>query len=300
MTGNKQSKSSSSRGASQPGGGAPGQKQRPGDRAAARNLSRAGTRSSGSSELGPVLGWTMVSVVIAAVVIGAAVLISQQSGNGSGAIAAPTVVTPSNIPTDGRTLGRSDAPVTVDIYGDFRCSACLVFTTGGTEQSLVDNYIATGKAKLVWHDRLIIDELSGGNTSRDAANAAFCAADQGKFWTMHDWLYANSSESSTVFTAARLSDIGKKAGLDMSKYQPCLDAGTHDAAIVAVNKVESATITSTPTLYVDGKVIGTAGRLTSYDQLKAAIDAELAKPAPTVAPSPSPTVAPSPSAAASP
>ena len=291
MTGNKMSKPSSSRGVSQPGGLAPGQKQRPGDRAAARNLSRAGTRSTGSSELGPVLGWTMVFVVIAAVVIGAAVLISQQSDNGS--INPPTVGTPTNIPTDGRTLGRADAPVTVDIYGDFRCSACLVFTTGGTEQSLVDNYIATGKAKLVWHDRLIIDEGLGGNTSRDAANAALCAADQGKFWTMHDWLYANSAETSTAFTAARLSDIGKKAGLDMSKYQPCLDAGTHDAAIVAANKVASATINSTPTLYVDGTVIGTAGRLTSYDQLKAAIDAELAKPAPTVAPSPSAAASPS-------
>ena len=293
MTGNNRSKSSSSRGVSKPGGRTPGQKQRPGDRVAARNLSRAGTHSSGSSELGPILGWTMAFVVIAAVVIGAAILISQQSGNGSGAIVAPTVVTPSNIPTDGRTLGRADAPVTVDIYGDFRCSACLVFTTGGTEQSLVDNYIATGKAKLVWHDRLIIDEGLGGNTSRDAANAAFCAADQGKFWTMHDWLYANSAETSTAFTAARLSDIGKKAGLDMSKYQPCLDAGTHDAAIVAANKVASATINSTPTLYVDGTVIGTAGRLTSYDQLKAAIDAELAKPAPTVAPSPSAAASPS-------
>ena len=230
---------------------------------------------------------------MAAVVIGAAVLISQPSGSGSSTVTAPTVVTPSNISADGRTLGQASAPVTVDIYGDFRCSACLAFTTGGTEQSLVDNYIATGKAKLVWHDRLIIDENLGGNWSRDAANAAMCAADQNKFWTMHDWLYANSAETSTAFTAARLSEIGKRAGLDMSKYQPCLDAATHDAAIVAANKVASATVNSTPTLLVDGAVVVTDGHLTTYDQLKAAIDAALAKPAPTVAPSPS--AGPSPS-----
>jgi protein-disulfide isomerase len=79
----------------------------------------------------------------------------------------------------------------------------------------------------------------------------------------------------------------------MSKYQPCLDAGTHDAAIVAANSAESATINSTPTLFVNGTVVGTNGLLTGYPQLKAAIDAALAKPAPAA--SPLPSAAPSPS-----
>ena len=264
-----------------------GGQPRPVDKATARNLARAGSHSTGSSELSPILGWTVAFVVIAAVVIGAAILISQQNSNASTTINAPTVVTPSNIATDSRTLGQAGAPVTVDIYGDFRCSACLFFTTGGPEKNLVTDYIATGKVKLVWHDRLIIDENLGGHTSRDAANAAWCAADQSKFWTMHDWLYANSAETSTAFTAARLSDIGKQAGLDMSTYQTCLDAGTHDAQITAENAAETATINSTPTLVVNG----TAAADSSYASLKAAIDAALARPAPTAAPSPS--VAPS-------
>jgi protein-disulfide isomerase len=264
-----------------------GGQQRPADKATARNLARAGSRSTGSSELGPILGWTVAFVVIAAVVIGAAVLISQQGS--SSTVSSPTVVTPSNIPTDGRTLGQAGAPVTIDIYGDFRCSACLFFTTGGPEKSLVADYIATGKAKLVWHDRLIIDENLGGNTSRDAANAAWCGADQGKFWTMHDWLYANSAETSTAFTAARLSEIGKQAGMDMSKYQPCLDAGTHDAQITAENAAEKASINSTPTLVVNGTAVADS----SYASLKAAIDAALAKPATSAAPSTSAAASPS-------
>jgi protein-disulfide isomerase len=81
----------------------------------------------------------------------------------------------------------------------------------------------------------------------------------------------------------------------MSKYQPCLDAGTHDAAIVAENKAASATINSTPTLFVNGTVVGTNGLLTGYPQLKAAIDAALAKPAPTTAPLPTAAASPSPS-----
>jgi len=296
MTANRPSKPSAPQGGRQPNGRRPGQGRR--DRSSSGKLARAGSRPSGSGEMGPLLGWSLAFVVIAAAVIGAAIYITQTHNPGTGSITAPTVVTPSNIPSSDRTLGLANAPVTIDMYGDFRCSACLEFTVGGTEQSLVQNYIATGKARLVWHDRLIIDEISGGNSSRDAANAAWCAADQGKFWTMHDWLYANSSEDASAFTMARLSEIGQDAGLDMAKFQPCLDAGTHDAAITANDKAESSSIDSTPTLYVDDKIVGVTGQVATYDQLKAAIDAALANPAPTPTPAPTPSPTPVPTSAA--
>jgi protein-disulfide isomerase len=173
--------------------------------------------------------------------------------------------------------------VTVELYGDFRCTACQAFTVGGTEQNLVTDYIATGRAKLVWHDRLVIDDGRREVASRDAANAAFCAADQGKFWTMHDWLYANQSsvEAASAFSAARLSEIGKAAGLDMTLFQPCLDQGTHDAEISAANSAELKAIDSTPTVYVNGKVVNGPGQGVSYAQIKAAIDAAPALPAPS-------------------
>ena len=150
---------------------------------------------------------------------------------------------------------------------------------------LVKNYVAPGKVKLVWKDRLIIDEIRGGTASRDAANAAFCAADQGKFWTMHDWLYANqsSSEDPAAFSPARLSDIGKAAGMDMTLFQPCLDQGTHDSDITAANKVAALTINSTPTVYVNGTAVNKPGQGVNYDMIKAAIDAALAAPAPSPA-----------------
>ena len=263
-----------------------------------RTLARAGTRTSGGSGAGAILGWSAIFVVIAAVVVGAAIVIAQNGSGGSGSstIQAPVVVTPSNIPSEGRTLGNADAKVTVAFYGDFRCTACHQFTLP-TEVNLISDYMATGKAKFVWNDRLVIDDIRRETASLAAANAAFCAADQGKFWTMHDWLFANqaSDESASAFSPSRLSEIGKQAGLDMTKYLPCLNGGTHDAAISAASSATAKTITSTPSIYVDGKFVGQVGLVPSYDEIKAAIAAALAAPAPPGTPTPGPTVVASPS-----
>lgn len=233
-------------------------------------------------------------MAVAAVVVAAAFIVSQSGGSSSGTPQPPKVVTPASVPSNGRTLGQPNAPVTVDLYGDFRCSACFGFTTGGEESDLVTNYIATGKAKLVWHDLLSIDQFRGGTASRDAANAAWCAADQGRFWTMHDWLYANDlspTESASAFTASRLSDIAKGAGLDMSKFQPCFDAGTHNADIAGEQSGTPTQATGTPSVFVAGKFVGdpAAKLIPTYQQISAAIDAALASSSPSASPGASPS-----------
>jgi protein-disulfide isomerase len=257
-------------------------------------VARAGTRGAKGGGISPLVGWTIGFSVIA---VGIVVLLIA-SNRGSANLTTPIVYTPANIVSSGRTLGNPNAPVTLDLYGDFRCTSCSGFTVG-IEASVVDEYVASGKAKLVWHDRLVIDQIGGGPASRDAANAAWCAADQGKFWVMHDWLYANQSpsEDASAFTMARLSDIGKAAGLDMSKYQPCLDQGTHNATIEADDARVRKTIAGTPTLYVNDAHVGDEGYIPTLAQIKAAIDAAL-----TATPSPTPalTASPSPPPSASP
>jgi protein-disulfide isomerase len=232
--------------------------------------------------------WSVVGVVVAAVVVVGLVLTSQSKTNTSGTPNTPGVLTPTTITWNGQTLGNANAPVTIDLYGDFRCSACLVFTLEGTEKNVVDNYVATGKAKLVWHDYLTID-TPGITSSRDAANAGWCAADQNKFWTMHDWLYANQSADETAdsFPKSRLSDIAKAAGMDMTKLQPCLDGGTHNDAIAAEQTSKPAEVTGTPTVFVNGKMVGVANGVPTYDQIKAAIDGVGASPGPSVSAVPS-------------
>lgn len=225
--------------------------------------------------------WSLAFIAVAAVVVVVALAVQPKGSSGAGGPAAPRVVTPGNIPVSGRTLGNPGAPVTVDVYGDFRCSACYKFTVGDTEINLINDYIATGKAKLVWHDYLSIDRMQGNTASRAAANAAWCAADQNKFWVMHDWLYANDgagTEDPAAFTPAKLSDIGKAAGLDMSTYQQCLDNGTHNAEIAAEDAAPPKLVAGTPTVLVNGAYVGTTGYVPTYDQIKAAIEAAIAAP----------------------
>jgi protein-disulfide isomerase len=267
-----------SRAGNTPNAGRSGKQGRPDSKA----LARAGTRGSAGTSPASLLLWSLAFVAIAAIVVAIVVLLQSKGGAVLGGPTAPSVVTPGEIPSNGRTLGNPNAPVTIDLYGDFRCSACFNFTVNGTEKSLVDNYIATGKAKLVWHDYLVIDRIRGGTASRDAANASRCAADQGKFWVMHDWLYANQSptEDPSAFTAARLSDIGRAAGLDMSKFQPCLDQGAHNADVAAEDAGAPKLVTATPTVFVAGHYVGdpNANLIPTYDQIKAAIDTALASP----------------------
>ena len=264
-------------------------------------MTRASTRGSDGGGTSSLILWSVVAVVVAVVVVAGLVLLSSSKSNTSGAPNPPGVVTPTTIAWNGTTLGVANAPVTIDLYGDFRCSACLVFTLEGTEKSIVDNYVATGKAKLVWHDYLTID-TPGITSSRDAANAGWCAADQNKFWTMHDWLYANQSadERADSFPKSRLSDIAKAAGMDMTKFQPCLDGGTHNDAIAAEQTSKPADVTGTPTVFVNGKLVGAQGSVPTFDQIKAAIDGIGASPAPSVSVAPSATVAPSVAASATP
>lgn len=271
--------------------------QRLANREASRAITRASTSGSGGGGMSSLILWSVVGVVVAVLVVVGLVLVSQSKSNNSGAPTAPGVVTPTTITSNDRTLGNANAPVAIDLYSDFRCSYCLMFTVEGTEKNLVENYVATGKAKLVYHDFLTID-ADGTNASRDAANAAWCAADQGKFWTMHDWLYANQgpSEDASAFTKSRLAEIAKAAGLDMSKFQPCLDSGTHNDAIAAEQTSKLAEVKGTPTVYVNGKLVVNNSQVSSYTyaDIKAAIDGIGASPAPSA------SVVPSVSASAKP
>ena len=255
----------------------------------ARRATKSSAKGGGSRRLSPALLVTIGAVVVGLVIVVIAVA-NQPKASTTDALVTPGGALPASIPIDGRTMGQAAAPATVDLYGDFRCSACYNFTEMGTEQKLVNNDVATGRARIVWHDYLTIDRADGKTASRDAANAAWCAADQGKFWTMHDWLYANQSpsEDASAFTKERLAAIGKAAGLDMAAYQPCLDAGTHDSAITAEQSGAPADVSGTPTVIVNGKLVGAQGTVPTYDEIKAAIDAVAGPsgaPASSVAPS---------------
>jgi protein-disulfide isomerase len=259
--------------------------------------------------MGQIMLWTAAAIVVGAVVIGGAFLLTQKPGSGSvPSPITPGVLTPADIPQNGTTLGLSDAKVTIDLWSDFRCTACFAFTVGSdTETKLLNNYVRTGKAKLVYHDLIVVDLIQGheGETeSRDAANAAICAADQGKFWLFHDWLFANQSagENPGYFTIDRLVQIGQLSGMDMSKFKPCVEQGSHldqvKAELDQFHAVAPNAKLATPTVLVGGAVVSDP----SYQNIAAAIDAALtgASPSPSASASASPSASVAASASASP
>ena len=71
-------------------------------------------------------------------------------------------------------LGSESAPVTIVEFGDYQCEACYAWFHN-TRDTLIDNYIETGKAKLVFVDLPFL-----GRDSPKAAHASYCADDQGK------------------------------------------------------------------------------------------------------------------------
>ena len=82
-------------------------------------------------------------------------------------------------------LGSKDAQITLVEFGDYQCHFCNVFYHS-TEEQILENYIKTGKVKMIFKDYNII-----GPDSINASHGAHCAEEQGLFWEYHDILYDN-------------------------------------------------------------------------------------------------------------
>jgi protein-disulfide isomerase len=187
----------------------------------------------------------------------------------------------------GYTIGSPTAQVEIAEFADFECPACGNFATI-TEPDIRKNLVATGKVRYTFYDFPLTNVHQ--NTIPASMSAA-CADDQGKFWEMHDAVFAGQYEWNGQATDNPRSVISKYAqtiGLDMPKWNACMDASTHADRIKA-NYALGVTkeVRSTPTILVNGVI--TTGR-DNYDSINAAVNAALAAtlPIPTAVPEPVP------------
>ena len=267
--------------------------QRLASREASRAVSRAGTHGSSGGSRSIVL-YTVGALIVGALILVAAVIFTQgQGGHANGPLTSPfapkaSVGTPSGLHTDGRTLGDPNAAVTIDLWADFQCTACYTFTET-IEPQVVSDLVATGKAKMVFHDELVIDSKKAGSTeSLDAANAALCANDQGKFWPYHDWLFANQyQENSGAFTKDRLkATAAAMGGLDLTKFNSCVDSGTHNGDVQGEQAKIPSGSSGTPTILVNNKLLSSFDYSTIANAVLGALGQS---PTPTVSPTPKPS-----------
>jgi protein-disulfide isomerase len=114
-------------------------------------------------------------------------------------------------------LGDTDAPLTLVEFGDYQCTYCKKFFHE-TEESILINYVETGKVKMLFKDFIVVNE-----DSINAASAAHCANDQKMFWQYHSTLYNNWDGEGTGWASSEhLHQFASTLGLDMNRFSECM------------------------------------------------------------------------------
>lgn len=115
-------------------------------------------------------------------------------------------------------LGDPSASITILEWGDYQCTFCYKFHET-TLKVIEDDYIKTGKVKIIFKDFPL-----NGPDSILAAEASYCAHDQGKYWKYHDELYKNwEGERTGWITRDSLNSFAITVGMDLERFNNCID-----------------------------------------------------------------------------
>ncbi len=174
----------------------------------------------------------------------------------------------------GAAVGDPDAPVVIVDYSDFGCSYCANFAQS-TARELKDTYVAEGKVYLEFRS---VGGLLGSSATVQAAEAAYCAADQDAFWPYHDLIFANQAE----LFANRQADISPSLKvfaevleLDQEAFDSCLDGGKYrDRVQQDEDDARSLGISGTPSFIINGGLLRGNQPFANFQQI---IESELGK-----------------------
>jgi protein-disulfide isomerase len=133
---------------------------------------------------------------------------------------------------------------------------------------LEEAFMSNGQVKLEVRPIAIL-----GPESELAAQAAYAANDQGRFWEFHDMLYANQKgEGQGTFSLDNLKRMAAALGLDTNAFNAAMDSGKYESKVKAdTAQASAAGVRSTPTVLVNGKSVQP-----TLEATRAAIEQELA------------------------
>lgn len=181
-----------------------------------------------------------IILIIAIVIIAVGVIFmiwgNKPLNNGQG-------VTPIN--QADHVWGDLNAPVKMIVYSDFECPYCSQFAA---TMKQIEEYF---KDKVVITFRHFT--LPGHPQAEKAAEASECAAEQNKFWDMHDKLFADNAAGR--MSLEQFKKDAADLGLNMEAFNQCLDSGKYQAKISG-QKAQGAKagVTGTPTIFVNGDI----------------------------------------------
>lgn len=160
--------------------------------------------------------------------------------------------------------GSEKAEVTIVKFEDFQCPYCKAVQPNF--QEVLKRY--DGKVRLV-HKDLPLDQIHP--QARQAAEAARCADDEGKFWEYHDRLYASSPNAAPEDLRLYAKDLG----LNQELFNKCLARGKYKAAIQKdLNEAANLGLTGTPAFFINGRELSGAQSVQAISQI---IDEELSR-----------------------
>ncbi len=166
-------------------------------------------------------------------------------------------------------LGSPDAPVVIDEYSDFQCPFCGQFALT-TFRQIEQAFITTGQVKFVFHNFAFL-----GAESQWAAEASYCAYEQGYFWEYHDVIFNNQAgENRGAFSKDNLKRFAKGIVDDEAAFNLCLDSGRYAERVRQVKQEGiQRGVTSTPSFFINGKLVKGAQPFASFQaQILAALN----------------------------
>ena len=183
-----------------------------------------------------------------------------------------TQIVPSKLIKNGSPiLGDSNAPITILEWGDYQCTYCYKFHQN-TLNVINEDFVKDGKVRIVFKDFPL-----NGPDSQLAAQASYCAEDQGKYWEYHDELYKNwGGERTGWITRDSLERFANTVHLDITEFNECLDSEKYHQRVTELHEFgKEIGIDATPSFLIfnDEKIFKIRGNqplevfLKTFDEL---------------------------------
>jgi protein-disulfide isomerase len=161
----------------------------------------------------------------------------------------------------GPAKGQPSAPIEMIEFSDFQCPYCL------RANATVTQVLATYGDRIHFVYRHY--PLESHPNAFPAAEASACAAEQGKFWSYHDRLFANP----TKLGAADLKQHAAELGIDTAKFNACVDSRKFKAQVDAdIQEGNDVGVNGTPAFFINGRMLSGAQ---PFEAFKRIIDEEL-------------------------
>ncbi|MBP6883753.1 MAG: DsbA family protein [Candidatus Pacebacteria bacterium] len=213
------------------------------------------------------------AIIIAGILIAGAILLKGNTTTVAPQLGENVAATIAPVTEKDQRLGNPNAKVTLVLYEDFQCPFCAKFAKE-SEELIRNTYVADGRVQFVYRDLAFL-----GPESQRAAEASRCAADQGKFWEYHDYIFTHQNgENQGALSDTNLKSFAVKIGLNTSTFNQCMDTEKYAQTIKDDTAAAGAAgVRGTPKGFIlkNGKVVDTIDGAIPVASVTAKLDAAL-------------------------